>query len=62
MVLSILISCLTSKYEALFASWHFFKMAANESGFDVLYFCQNYIINEENKTNQNKSVIEISII
>ena len=30
-----------SKSEALFTSWHFFKMATNESRFDVLYFCQN---------------------
>ena len=44
---SILIGCLASKYEAyllveaLFASWQFFKMAANECRFDVLYFWRN---------------------
>ena len=31
MALSILIGCLTIKYETLFSSWHFFNMAANES-------------------------------
>ena len=34
--------CMATKLgEKLFASWHFFKIAANESRFDVLYFCQN---------------------
>ena len=32
-----LIGCLTGKYEALFTCWHFFKMAASENGFHVLY-------------------------
>ena len=41
-----------SKYEALFTSWHFFKMAANESRFDLLYFCQNLQM-EKNYINVN---------
>ena len=53
-----LIDWLTSKSEALFTSWHFFKMAANESRFDVLYFCQNLQMEKNciniNSKNTNK--------
>ena len=50
MLSRIWIGCLTSKYEAFFTSWYFFKMAANESRFDVLYF---YTIAKINKWQLN---------